>query len=171
MDGPKDMTSGEEKELRRVFDRLAQYLPKSKIYGQLNLKRERVSKIKAHKKSPDAINITDTSGKTLSEEQVDALHLRLTEEIAGHEKEIQRFDFDPARNISRDDLCCALSELGKKSTKKEIEDTIWEVDENLDSRLNFTFDKAQHRTVRAALSNTFGFGGHNASVVFRKIEG
>jgi 3-oxoacyl-[acyl-carrier-protein] synthase II len=46
-----------------------------------------------------------------------------------------------------------------------------EVDENLDSRLNFTFDKAQHRTVRAALSNTFGFGGHNASVVFRKIEG
>jgi 3-oxoacyl-[acyl-carrier-protein] synthase II len=43
-------------------------------------------------------------------------------------------------------------------------------DPELDSKLNFTFNKAQHRTVRAALSNTFGFGGHNASVIFRKFE-
>ncbi|MGB0403055.1 MAG: beta-ketoacyl-ACP synthase II [Salibacteraceae bacterium] len=43
-------------------------------------------------------------------------------------------------------------------------------DPELDSKLNFTFNKAQKRTVRAALSNTFGFGGHNASVIFRKIE-
>jgi 3-oxoacyl-[acyl-carrier-protein] synthase II len=40
----------------------------------------------------------------------------------------------------------------------------------LDSKLNFTFNKAQKRTVRAALSNTFGFGGHNASVIFRKYS-
>lgn len=38
-------------------------------------------------------------------------------------------------------------------------------------RLNFTFLNAQKRTVRTAISNTFGFGGHNASVVFKKIEG
>jgi 3-oxoacyl-[acyl-carrier-protein] synthase II len=44
------------------------------------------------------------------------------------------------------------------------------LDPELDSRLNFTFNKAQHRPVRAALSNTFGFGGHNASVIFRKFE-
>jgi 3-oxoacyl-[acyl-carrier-protein] synthase II len=43
-------------------------------------------------------------------------------------------------------------------------------DPELDSKLNFTFNKAQNRTVRAALSNTFGFGGHNASVIFRKFE-
>ncbi|HNB81838.1 MAG TPA: beta-ketoacyl synthase N-terminal-like domain-containing protein, partial [Chitinophagaceae bacterium] len=43
-------------------------------------------------------------------------------------------------------------------------------DENLDSRLNFTFHTPQSRTVRAALSNTFGFGGHNASVIFRKFS-
>ncbi len=42
-------------------------------------------------------------------------------------------------------------------------------DEELDAKLNFTFNKAQHRTVRAALSNTFGFGGHNTSAIFRKI--
>lgn len=43
-------------------------------------------------------------------------------------------------------------------------------DDRFDPRLNFTFNKAQKREVRAALSNTFGFGGHNTSVVFRKIE-
>ena len=41
-------------------------------------------------------------------------------------------------------------------------------DPNLDPKLNFTFNKAQHRTVNAALSNTFGFGGHNASVIVKK---
>lgn len=43
-------------------------------------------------------------------------------------------------------------------------------DEVFDPRLNFTFNKAQKRDVKVALSNTFGFGGHNASVIFRKIE-
>ena len=41
-------------------------------------------------------------------------------------------------------------------------------DPELDSRLNFTFEKAQRRTVNAALSNTFGFGGHNACVIVKK---
>ncbi len=43
-------------------------------------------------------------------------------------------------------------------------------DPAFDPRINFTFHKAQKRKVRAALSNTFGFGGHNASVIFKKIE-
>ena len=41
-------------------------------------------------------------------------------------------------------------------------------DEEIDYKLNFTFNKAQKREVRAALSNTFGFGGHNACVIFKK---
>ena len=41
-------------------------------------------------------------------------------------------------------------------------------DENIDYNLNFTFNKAQKREVRAALSNTFGFGGHNACVILKK---
>lgn len=44
------------------------------------------------------------------------------------------------------------------------------LDPELDAKLNFTFNQAQKREVRAALSNTFGFGGHNASVIFRKYE-
>ena len=43
-------------------------------------------------------------------------------------------------------------------------------DEGLDPKLNFTFWKAQKRIVRAALSNTFGFGGHNASVIVKKYS-
>jgi 3-oxoacyl-[acyl-carrier-protein] synthase II len=43
-------------------------------------------------------------------------------------------------------------------------------DERIDNKLNFTFNKAQKRTVNVALSNTFGFGGHNTSVLFRKNE-
>ena len=41
-------------------------------------------------------------------------------------------------------------------------------DENIDYNLNFTFGKAQKREIRAALSNTFGFGGHNACVILKK---
>jgi len=43
-------------------------------------------------------------------------------------------------------------------------------DPDLDQNLNFTFTKAQHRVVNAALSNTFGFGGHNASVIIKKYR-
>jgi len=42
-------------------------------------------------------------------------------------------------------------------------------DPKLDPRINFTFNKAQEREVNVALSNTFGFGGHNSTVIFKKI--
>ena len=44
------------------------------------------------------------------------------------------------------------------------------VDENIDPQLNLTLNKAQKRDVKIAMSNTFGFGGHNACVVFKKLE-
>lgn len=44
-----------------------------------------------------------------------------------------------------------------------------DADENIDYSLNFTFNKAQKRDVKVVLSNTFGFGGHNASIIFKKI--
>jgi 3-oxoacyl-[acyl-carrier-protein] synthase II len=44
------------------------------------------------------------------------------------------------------------------------------VDENIDPKLNLTLNKAQKREVNVALSNTFGFGGHNACVIFKKIS-
>jgi 3-oxoacyl-[acyl-carrier-protein] synthase II len=44
------------------------------------------------------------------------------------------------------------------------------VDENIDSELNLTLNKAQKRDVKVAMSNTFGFGGHNACVLFKKLD-
>ena len=49
-----------------------------------------------------------------------------------------------------------------------INHTDGDEDEEIDYKMNFTFNKAQKRTVRAALSNTFGFGGHNACVIVKK---
>lgn len=43
-------------------------------------------------------------------------------------------------------------------------------DDNIDPKLNFTFSSAQKRSVNIAMSNTFGFGGHNACVIFKKID-
>ncbi len=43
-------------------------------------------------------------------------------------------------------------------------------DENIDSKLNLTLHKAQKRTINYSLSNTFGFGGHNTCVIFKKVE-
>ena len=45
-----------------------------------------------------------------------------------------------------------------------------DVDPEIDQKLNFTFNEAQKRTVNAALSNTFGFGGHNASIIVKKYK-
>ena len=45
-----------------------------------------------------------------------------------------------------------------------------DADEEIDYRINFTFDKAQKRDIKYALSNTFGFGGHNACLIFKKWE-
>jgi 3-oxoacyl-[acyl-carrier-protein] synthase II len=44
------------------------------------------------------------------------------------------------------------------------------VDENIDPSLNLTLNKAQKRDIKTAMSNTFGFGGHNACVLFRKLD-
>ena len=44
------------------------------------------------------------------------------------------------------------------------------IDENIDSELNLTLNKAQKRDVKIAMSNTFGFGGHNACVLFKKLD-
>jgi 3-oxoacyl-[acyl-carrier-protein] synthase II len=43
-------------------------------------------------------------------------------------------------------------------------------DPDIDNKLNFTFNNPQERVVNAALSNTFGFGGHNVSLIFKKFK-
>ena len=64
-------------------------------------------------------------------------------------------------------LACVLS-VKNDIVPPTINHTEGDNDEALDYKMNFTFNKAQKREVRAALSNTFGFGGHNCCVVFKK---
>ncbi len=66
-------------------------------------------------------------------------------------------------------LACVLS-VYNDIVPPTINFTEGDEDPEIDYNLNFTFNKAEKRTVRAALSNTFGFGGHNASVIFKKFE-
>ena len=63
-------------------------------------------------------------------------------------------------------LACVLS-VKNDIVPPTINHTEGDNDEALDYKMNFTFNKAQKREVRAALSNTFGFGGHNCCVVFK----
>ena len=44
------------------------------------------------------------------------------------------------------------------------------VDENIDPSFNLTLNKAQKRNINVTMSNTFGFGGHNACILFKKLE-
>ena len=44
------------------------------------------------------------------------------------------------------------------------------IDENIDQNLNLTLNKAQKRQVNTAMSNTFGFGGHNVCILFKKLD-
>ena len=55
------------------------------------------------------------------------------------------------------------------NTYTDLEWGLGDEDEKIDYNLNFTFNKAQKRVVNAAISNTFGFGGHNTSIAFKKI--
>ena len=64
-------------------------------------------------------------------------------------------------------LACVLS-VKNDIVPPTINHTEGDNDEALDYKMNFTFNKARKREVRAALSNTFGFGGHNCCVVFKK---
>ncbi len=66
-------------------------------------------------------------------------------------------------------LICVLS-IQNSIIPPTINFTEGDEDPEIDYKLNFTFNHAQKREVRAALSNTFGFGGHNASVIFKKMS-
>ena len=66
-------------------------------------------------------------------------------------------------------MFCALS-VGQDIVPPTINHEEGDEDEEIDYTLNFTFNKAEKRPVRAALSNSFGFGGHNATVILKKYE-
>jgi 3-oxoacyl-[acyl-carrier-protein] synthase II len=65
-------------------------------------------------------------------------------------------------------IACILA-LNESIVPPTINHVDGDEDPEIDYKLNFTFNKAQKREINAALSNTFGFGGHNASVIVKKF--
>ena len=63
---------------------------------------------------------------------------------------------------------CSILAINHSIVPPTINHSVY--DDNIDSKINFTFGKAQKRNVNIALSNTFGFGGHNACIVFSKLD-
>ena len=63
---------------------------------------------------------------------------------------------------------CSILAINHNIVPPTINHSVY--DDNIDSKINFTFGKAQKRNVNIALSNTFGFGGHNACILFSKLD-
>eukprot|EP00946_MAST-07B_sp_MAST-7B-sp1_P005337 g5337.t1 len=124
----KGITPSEQKELRRVFDHLANYSKKRKLYATLNPLLDRRQKLVQAKKSSFEIQVQDAEGNLMSEAQIDEETNKLTAQIEVLQKQIGEYDL----KVSPKDLRTALTALGKSCTKREIADMIWEVDENLD---------------------------------------
>src|SRR6476661_7198523 len=122
-----------------------------------NLKPEDIDYINVHGTSTPLGDIAETKAiLSVFGEHAYKLNISSTKSMTGH-------CLGAAGVVEA--LACILA-----VTKDVIPPTInhFTDDPELDPKLNFTFNKSQHKTVNAALSNTFGFGGHNASVIIRK---
>ena len=114
---PKDVTSNEEKELRRVYDYLANYYPKSRLMKELEPKESRRQKIMQYKKAPDAVKIVDETGTELSPEQIDEELDRLNAECEALQAKIEEYQNASDRKIHPADLSEAILRLGKRCSK------------------------------------------------------
>lgn len=146
---PKDVTQDESKQLERVFNYLCDFAAKNKLFKEREPKLERKSKILAYKKNPEAVKIIDETGRELTPDEIDAELAKIDEECADITQQIENIEAKEVKRIKPRDLIEALGKLGKKSTKKEIEDMIWEVDENLDECVDWEeFQLMFHRNIK-----------------------
>ncbi len=88
----KGITPSEQKELRRVFDYLANFLPKRKLYAKLNPQVDRRQKLMQAKKSSFEIQVQDASGKIMTEAAIDEEIEKLSAGIEQLEKQIADYD-------------------------------------------------------------------------------
>jgi Ca2+-binding EF-hand superfamily protein len=140
----------EEKELKRVFDHLANHVPRTKIQEKLKPKLVRKTKIEDHKKSPDEVRIADVEGNQMTEEQIDSEYDSLRSEIETLQAKIHALNSpsDGVKKIQKRDLAAALKAMGKACTREEIDYMVWEVDDNLDDAVDWDeFRLMFHRNI------------------------
>jgi predicted nucleic acid-binding Zn-ribbon protein len=111
------LNAQEMKELKRVFDYLANYVPIRKLRTQMQPLVDRRSQIQAHQKSSAAIKVTDKSGSVMTEEAIEAEFEVLEHEIHDLEDEMEAITSESDKKIRMDDLMEAIKNLGKKYQK------------------------------------------------------
>lgn len=128
------------RELRRVYDLLADFAPKNKLRRELKPKQERRAKIATFLANQESVKIVDETGAELPLAVVTLEDRRLQEECAALTRRIEEIDAKPdaVKRVHARDLMCALEYLGKHTNKKEVEDMLWEVDEDIDGAVSWT---------------------------------
>ncbi|MFA9372133.1 MAG: beta-ketoacyl-ACP synthase II [Labilibaculum antarcticum] len=123
-----------------------------------NLKPEDIDYVNVHGTSTPIGDIPETKAlQTVFGEHAYKLNISATKSMTGHL-------LGAAGSVEA--IACILA-LNNQTVPPTI--NFSEPDPNIDQKLNLTLHKAQKREIRAALSNTFGFGGHNASVIFKSF--
>lgn len=123
-----------------------------------NLKPEDIDYINVHGTSTPVGDIPETKAvQTVFGEHAYKLNISATKSMTGHL-------LGAAGSVEA--IACILA-LNNQTVPPTI--NFSEPDPNIDEKLNLTLHKAQKREIRTALSNTFGFGGHNASVIFKSF--
>ena len=139
MTGTYEASQNDMRELRRVFDFLSDFAPKHKLRRELQPKLERRGKIATFLRNQESVKIVDETGTELPLAVVTLEDRRLEEECAGLTRRIAEIDdkSDAVKRIHGRDLQTALEFLGKVTNKKEVEDMLWEVDEDSDGAVSW----------------------------------
>lgn len=127
----------EMKQLQRSFNFLANFVEVNEIRQKIKPKVERKRKIMDHKRNPDNVNVLNNNNEIMNEDEIDEELKQLLEEIEALEAQIDEIQSRPDRKIELKDLSEALKGLGRKCTRKEVEEIIWEVDEDLDGCISW----------------------------------
>ena len=136
---PQGVSQNGFKELRRVFNFLADFAPKSRLGRELAPRRERRARVEEARRHPDAVKPVDEHGREVPAAALDAEARRLDAEIDALQRRLDALGAVPEadRRVRVKDLQLALAFLGKATERREVEEMIWEVDENLDGAVDW----------------------------------
>eukprot|EP00941_MAST-03F_sp_MAST-3F-sp1_P005414 g5414.t1 len=134
----------EMKELERVFKRLCNFAVKQKKRDNMQPSIDFLEKVQNHRKRPEVVKVLNDLGQEMSKEEMNTKYDKLLIEVRKMEEEIDAIT-ERSDTISAKDLNSALRLLNVKKKKQEIENMIWEVDENLDNRVDWEEFKLMYK--------------------------
>lgn len=140
------ITPQEEKELRRAFEKLCDFHIKQKLNKDIQDHSDRLAALQGPQQLQNGegakVTVTRTEAQIKQEED------RLNSELAELNQKLNAITLNPSPKIKAVDVSSVMASLGKKCTKKEIMDMVWEVDENLDGCVDWEeFRLMFHRNV------------------------